>query len=410
MRETKCMEKHFCNAEQDILRQAFLPTSYIQIRKLPAQIKSGFSSHRKRGRDDMAWSADVTQQVSALAKEALTAVTGTMQPPRFSTVSKTFSSFIYIPSEYDLEKEQRVHERQEKAAKLLGPAALKTGVPTIPEKQGSFTHFTYVVDPYESKDDVWKECRGRLADMQPIKTFMPGGRGTAKDPLQLRRASQRMLKKRLLATLRADWGPRLERCFTDDKDLIICLFRLQSLPSLAGGGPDMAGSGVSFFTGGSAADVGGGAVGGDLGRDQLVSYMNQLVRSHPVACEFVLRRVATRWGLAQNGLLEFVLQPPWARLGPRDILAKVDQAPHRQPSMTASSTGSRGSVVPSTRMVVPPQTPNGTRIYSWVPPDKHLNTSIATPQSAHFSRLHARSRGEVPTEGGLGAHDGASPQ
>ena len=48
MRGTKCMENHYSNAEQDVLRQAFLPTSYIQIRRLPSRIRPGFTIHRRQ--------------------------------------------------------------------------------------------------------------------------------------------------------------------------------------------------------------------------------------------------------------------------------------------------------------------------------------------------------------------------
>ena len=53
MRGTKCMENHFSNAEQDVLRQAFLPTSYIQIRRLPSRIRPGFTTI-KRQQDEVA--------------------------------------------------------------------------------------------------------------------------------------------------------------------------------------------------------------------------------------------------------------------------------------------------------------------------------------------------------------------
>ena len=42
------MENHYSNAEQDVLRQAFLPTSYIQIRRLPSRIRPGFTTSRKQ--------------------------------------------------------------------------------------------------------------------------------------------------------------------------------------------------------------------------------------------------------------------------------------------------------------------------------------------------------------------------
>ena len=41
MRPTKSMEHHFSNAEQDAVRCAFLPSSFIQIRKLPETLKAG---------------------------------------------------------------------------------------------------------------------------------------------------------------------------------------------------------------------------------------------------------------------------------------------------------------------------------------------------------------------------------
>ena len=41
MRSTKSVEYHFSNAEQDVVRHAFLPTSFVQIRRLPAKMKAG---------------------------------------------------------------------------------------------------------------------------------------------------------------------------------------------------------------------------------------------------------------------------------------------------------------------------------------------------------------------------------
>ena len=41
MRPTKSMEHHYSNAEQDAVRCAFLPSSFVQIRKLPAKMKAG---------------------------------------------------------------------------------------------------------------------------------------------------------------------------------------------------------------------------------------------------------------------------------------------------------------------------------------------------------------------------------
>lgn len=41
MRPTKSMERHFSNAEQDVVRQAFLPTTYVQLRRLPSRLRPG---------------------------------------------------------------------------------------------------------------------------------------------------------------------------------------------------------------------------------------------------------------------------------------------------------------------------------------------------------------------------------
>ena len=41
MRSTKSMEYHFSNAEQDAVRCAFLPTSFVSIRRLPPKMKAG---------------------------------------------------------------------------------------------------------------------------------------------------------------------------------------------------------------------------------------------------------------------------------------------------------------------------------------------------------------------------------
>jgi hypothetical protein len=47
------MENHYSNAEQDVLRQAFLPTSYVQIRRLPSRIRPGFTTHRRQRQEEV---------------------------------------------------------------------------------------------------------------------------------------------------------------------------------------------------------------------------------------------------------------------------------------------------------------------------------------------------------------------
>ena len=38
------------------------------------------------------------------------------------------------------------------------------------------------------------------------------------------------------------------------------------------------------------------------------NYMHQLVKTHPVSNEYVLRKQAARWGRHSNGYIEFALQ------------------------------------------------------------------------------------------------------
>ena len=108
MRSTKAMEYHFANAEQDAVRHAFLPTSFVQIRRLPAKMKAGTlgqggvvmsdtSPSRYSGGRDWAGSAPtwagMQRQRSAFSGEAArssTSVGGTLSPRRFSAGPKMF--------------------------------------------------------------------------------------------------------------------------------------------------------------------------------------------------------------------------------------------------------------------------------------------------------------------------------
>ena len=38
------------------------------------------------------------------------------------------------------------------------------------------------------------------------------------------------------------------------------------------------------------------------------NYMHQLVKTHPVSNEYILRKQAARWGRHANGYIEFALQ------------------------------------------------------------------------------------------------------
>jgi hypothetical protein len=367
MRPTKSMEHHFSNAEQDAVRCAFLPSSFIQIRKLPETLKAGsfgqggiiLSETSPRGLPRSAgrlWtglpppsrSGDLRQHsaLSTGVKSEASIVEGTLSPRRFPVGPRSFSQFTYKPSEYDIEKQKRIKEKEAHAAKIIGPPCIKTGTPTIPAKQGTFTHFRYEIDPYESKDEYWQEVR--LQDMRfskPARVFTPSGRFVAKDDLCKRKASQHELLARLVASLQSDWPDTFRRCFFDQRGLVVCLFTDREHDEGA--------------------------------RTELTNYMHQLVKTHPVSTEFVLRKQSARWGRHSNGYIEFALQPPWVTISPYEpyLRSHIEEAAKLQASKKSTSR-SRGSssIPPSRRMAVPPQTPNGTRIYSYLGGEGHLNT------------------------------------
>jgi len=189
--------------------------------------------------------------------------------------------------------------------------------------------------------------REQDARSQTRSVFTPGGRFVAKDDLQKRKASQHELMSRLVATLQSDWPEKFRRCFLDSKGLIICLFT------------DHEHDGA--------------------GRTELANYMHQLVKTHPVSNEFVLRKQSGRWGRHSNGYVEFAIQPPWVTISPYEpyMRSHIEEAAKLQASKkTGVSVRSRSSSVapPSRRMAVPPQTPNGSRIYFYLGGEGHLNS------------------------------------
>ena len=367
MRPTKSMEHHYSNAEQDAVRCAFLPSSFVQIRKLPAKMKAGTlgsggvvlseGSASARGRtagpSGRLWSGGLAQltsqsmrQRSGLSLSEGSLVEGTLSPRRFPVGPKMFSMYTYMPSDYDLPKQLRAIEKERDAAKIIGPPCIKTGTPTIPDKQGTFTHFRYEIDPYESKDEYWNEVR--VQDMKAAigaRAFTPASaRAVAKDDLHKRKASQHELLARLVATLQADWPDVFRRCFLDKNGLIVCLFTDYEQ---------------------------------DSGRSELFSYMHQLIKTHPVSTEFMLRKQSARWGRHSNGFIEFAIQPPWVLTSPYEhyLRSHLEEAAKLQSSNKVPPRSRVGTAAPpSRRMAVPPQTPNGTRIYSYLGGDGgHIN-------------------------------------
>jgi hypothetical protein len=63
-----------------------------------------------------------------------------------------------------------------------------------------------------------------LAVQNTRKSFVPGGKYSAKDKKTQRKASTNLLKERLIATLKADVPRSFVRCFEDDLGLIVCMF------------------------------------------------------------------------------------------------------------------------------------------------------------------------------------------
>ena len=238
LRMTKSMERHFSNAEQDAVRCAFLPTSFVQIRKLPAKMRAGtlgqggvvISETSPRGFSRGArspWMSQPSATSPGLLRQrsAASTVGGTLSPRRFGVGPKMFSMYAYLPSEYDLARQKLAEEKVAHSDKIIGPPAIKTGTPSIPSKQGAFTHFRYEIDPYESKDEYWHEVRlQELRQQSAVQNFTPGGRFVAKDDLKKRKASQHELISRLSATLQSDWPEVFRSCFVDKRGLIVCFF------------------------------------------------------------------------------------------------------------------------------------------------------------------------------------------
>mmetsp|Transcript_36656 Transcript_36656/g.93632 ORF Transcript_36656/g.93632 Transcript_36656/m.93632 type:complete len:405 (-) Transcript_36656:443-1657(-) len=342
MRPTKSMERHFSNADQDVVRQAFLPTSYVQLRRLPAKLRPGsVSSPRMQntsGIKETVWGKDSkaspkktvhdyyndsyqeshasasshgrSQQHGAnrpasqgvppgwggpqpsssaefsRAKMESREVRGTIVSHQFSIAPKTFSSFVYLPSDFDALRKKRSKDKRDHMSLMSGPTSFKCGIPPIPDKQGSFTHFQYYVDPYESRDEFHKSKREPSQLERQRKSFTPSGKYSSKNKSTMRKASSHILMERLVATLRADWPRHFTRCFSDRQGLIVCL-----------------------FSEGADSTEGGDAFGSELYR-----YMNQMIRTHPVVNEFILHKMSSRWGRQNNGFIEYSMVPPWIKM------------------------------------------------------------------------------------------------
>mmetsp|Transcript_39899 Transcript_39899/g.81696 ORF Transcript_39899/g.81696 Transcript_39899/m.81696 type:complete len:379 (+) Transcript_39899:120-1256(+) len=364
MRLTKSMERQQCSSEEDTIRQAFLPTSYVQLRSLPARMAKSASPRRMQrsnkpwnfsssaGADGDAYAEPSMRPLNLTSDEQsrtqIGVVSGTLSPKKYAIGPRNFSSFEYLPSEYDLEKKLRSEEKARHASRIIGATAVKTGMPTIPDKQGTFTHFRYDVDPYEAREDYWKTFDSMGAsNAAKKKEFTPGGKFVAKNQLHQRKASQHELLRRLIATLSADWPNAFERCFPDKRGLIVCLFSEQS-------GQEE--SSVSWPS-------------------ELLHYMHHLVKTHPVSNEFVLRKMSARWGKKSNGYIEFALQPPWVTVSPYEpyFRSHLEDAAKLQIKKRGALKSADVSTGPSRRMAFPPQTPNGSRIYSYLPGESHLN-------------------------------------
>jgi len=171
LRNTKSAERYFGVYEEDVVRYAFLPTSFVQLRKLPAKLKAGMIEEirsEKPTRAAKPWQTEsslqgyaiynmdsVSPRQSEMRKKLLGTVEGTLSPRRHTIAPKTFSSFAHIPNDYDFERQQRAAERAAKEAKIIGPKSMKTGVPVTLDKQGSFTHFRYESEPYQSRIETF---------------------------------------------------------------------------------------------------------------------------------------------------------------------------------------------------------------------------------------------------------------
>mmetsp|Transcript_37094 Transcript_37094/g.84386 ORF Transcript_37094/g.84386 Transcript_37094/m.84386 type:complete len:367 (+) Transcript_37094:3-1103(+) len=347
MRPTESQQQRG-NSEADAVRMAFLPTSFVQLRLLPNNLSK--RKVREKGRtladEDSSMSLRQESSIGAVKKQLMT-VAGTVTPRRHAISAKLFSSFTYQPSEYGLERSTRTEARQEHLSRIVGAAAIKTGMPTIPAKQGTFTHFRYEIDPYEAREEAQRQAR--YDDEVAIKqqNFRPGGKFVAKDEVRKKQASCHELVARIIATLQADWPEAYARCYVDKRGLIVCMFA---------GDPNDDPAWLS----------------------ELIEYMHNLIKTHPVSSEFCLRKMSARWGNNANGYIEFVCQPPWVNLSPyepyfRSHLEEVAKGKVKTIGLIPKHT----AVPPSRRVANPPTSPDGTRIFSYFKSERPI--SVGNP-------------------------------
>jgi len=209
-----------------------------------------------------------------------------------------FSYYEYYPSEYSAEvarRDQSVARRESKDKRVTDTDFAVRAPPAIPKSTGAFNEFTYVLDPFESREEYEREqqrtAAARAHVMQgPMKA---GGRVQRNEQLK---AQVVECMHRLSKALAADWPKAFLRTFEDKQGLLVTAFDRQRMCD------------------------------GDI-----TSYMNQLFRTHEVVSDFKLRRDSTRWGVMERTVptVYYVFVPPWVHA--RIVHPLLSQVPDNKP-------------------------------------------------------------------------------
>eukprot|EP00899_Mesostigma_viride_P020122 jgi/Mesvir1/28110/Mv04693-RA.1 len=320
----------------EIVKGAFSTTQFVGIRALPnalhnpnfrQQLAESLAAEREREAEARAAQAQ-REMMEARTRAGGGSQESMISPKKAGTFhpgpQKLFSSFAYIPSEYERERELRREEERKRKEGFLGSEFKVTSIPSPIKHLGAFGTVEYELDPYETKEQLAKlEIQEQKEKILAGPQKLASGASTA-EVAQLKERLADMLPQ-VGARVKAKW-PRSFHAALEDTNgcIIVC------------------------FVADAAKEEG-----------DIHAYMQEFSRSDVFVEEFKLRKDGIRWGAfdEESGLNYYALVPPWVRLRVPDVVPKVTGSPRViEPALI------------SNRTPFIPQTPSG------IPMTVHVNT------------------------------------
>lgn len=310
--------QEYKNADDEAVKGAYSNTGHLGIRSLPNAlhpefrqklydelVDSGKNSNYGRsspGRNEAAHNAS--------RPLSLKSADGIKMPSKYSPVAGTFSTYEYLPSEYEREK---LIARFEKLKNRLKQGASSDFVvrapPTAPKSAPAFNEFQYVEVPYELTEETRRNLEALTRTQFIDGPFLPSGKYQSKDNLK------GMLDEclRLVAAqLSNDWPTSFLQVFEDQSE----------------------GSIVITF------DKGRAVIEGDLS-----AYMNHMAKNSLLVSQFHLSKDSVQWGLGDSDspAVFYVYWPPW--LHHRGVVTPelAGPAPQGKPSFLETGGIARAS-------------------------------------------------------------------